>query len=161
MIAGVVVVLLLAMPLTIAEASALGKAAARGAAKSVSSSANKKLAQKLSQDMVRDRKTPVRVLNRDTRVFRYTHNSVRELKAGLRPGAHTTTKATPGRPMKAVDAQRKYGLPAKPTDRLTVSLPKGTPVKRNKALGGKPGVPEFNLPKGAPARTIQRDVRLR
>lgn len=98
MIVGMVLALLLSMPVATAEAGPIGKAAARGAAKSVSSSVNKKLAQKLSQDLLRDRKTAVRVLKRDTRVFRYTHNANNEIRTGLRPGSHTTIKATAGRP---------------------------------------------------------------
>ena len=158
---GLVLVVLLLTSLETVEASALGKAAARGAASSVAKSVNKGLTQKLSQDLVRDRKTVVCLLKRDSRVFRYTHNASSELRTGLRPGAHTTTKITPGRPLTAANAQSKYGLPTKPNSRLNLLLPKGTPYRTNKVLGGKPGVPEMSLPNGAAASTIEKNIHLR
>ena len=145
------------------EASAVGKAAARGAAKSVSKAVNKGLAQKLRRDLVRDRKTPARLLQRDRQVFRYTTKAQarREIRSGLRPGTHMTSRATAGRPLSSSSAQRRYGVPKRPQVRETIHLQKGVPVRSNRVVAGKPGIGETTSPKRIPAKSIQKIVSLK
>ena len=112
----------------------------------------------LRRDLVRDRRLPVSRLERPLTVHRYTTLSQarRELREGLAPGTHTTAHARPGRPPSPETAQRRYGLPRKPEARETISLPEGTPVRRGKALGGRPGVGEIITARRVPPEAIRR-----
>ena len=145
------------------EASAVGKAAARGAAKSVLKTANKGLAQKLRRDLLRDRKTPVRVLRHDRHVFRYATKAQarREIRSGLWPGTHMTSRATAGRPLSSSTAQRRFGIPKRPQVRETIHLQKGVPVRSNRVVAGKPGIGETTSPKRIPGQSIEKVVSLK
>ena len=44
-----------------------------------------------------------------------------------------------------VHAKDRYGLPRLPSTRVEVALPKGTPVKSGKVIGGEPGVGELKI----------------
>jgi hypothetical protein len=57
-----------------------------------------------------------------------------------------------------MSAQNRLGLPVRPEAREKVLLQRGTSVRFNKALGGKPGVGEITIVKPAP-KTVLRDVR--
>ena len=75
---------------------------------------------------------------------------------------HFTTRAVRGRPLSALSAQRRYGLPQTPTRRLTVMLGKGTPIKALKVHGGAPGVGEMvNVRRIAPSGTRVRVTPLK
>jgi hypothetical protein len=162
-IIGALVVLTVAMQSVPVDAGGLGKAVARGATKSASKAFNKGLAQKLRRDLLRDRKTPARVLKHDRHVFRYTTKAgaEREIRNGLRPGTHMTTKANAGRPLSAASAKQRFGLPKKPQVRETIHLSKGQPVRNNRALGGQRGVGETTSSKRIPSDSIEKVVPLR
>jgi hypothetical protein len=138
-----------------AEAGGLGKATARGTAKSI--------AKALRGDRLRDQATRVRPLPKDRTVFRYTtrERAQQELRQGIPAGRHLTARGTPGRPLSPTQAQRRYGLPQPPEARETVRLPKGQPVRPNKALGGAPGVGELTSPQRIPPAAVTTVVPLR
>lgn len=160
---GALAVTVLSMQSVPATGGGLGKAAARGATKSASKTLNKGLAQKLRRDLVRDRKTRVRLLHRDRHVFRFTSKkrAQQELRKGLRPATHMTSRAAPGRPPSSLQARSTYGLPRKPEVRERIHLKRGEPVRFNRALGGKPGKGEFTSPKRIPPQAIEEVVPLR
>jgi len=91
------------------------------------------------------RRALAKVLNAPRTVFRYVSAArARQVRMrGFDRMSHFTTRAARGRPLSAVHAQQRYGLPALPAKRLTVTLPKGTPVKTMKAHGGARGVGEL------------------
>lgn len=151
------------MQSAVVEGAGLGKAVARGATKSASKALNKGLVQKLRRDLLRDRKTRVRVLPRDRHVFRYTtkQRAQEELRKGIRPGTHMTSRATPGRPPSALRAQRTYGLRQKPQVREKIHLPRGLPVKFNRVLGGKRGKGEISSTVRLPRQTIEGVVPMK
>lgn len=60
--------------------------------------------------------------------------------------------------MSAQTVQERYGLPKLPQVRERILLKRGTSVKFNKALGGKPGVGELTIVKPA-SRTVLKNVR--
>ncbi len=162
-ITAMVLIAVFSLPPAATEAGGLGKAVARGATKSVSKSLNKGLAQTLRRDLLRDRKTPVRVLRHDRHVFRYTTKAQarREIRSGLRPGTHMTSRATAGRPLSSSSAQRRYGIPKRPQVRETIHLQKGVPVRSNRVVAGKPGIGETTSPKRIPAKSIEKVVSLK
>lgn len=83
-----------------------------------------------------------------------------ELKRGIKHGRHMTSRAYPGRPLKGASAQARYGLPQQPQVRMTVALPKGTMVRRNRALGGAPGVGEITPARRVDRRAVKKVVPL-
>jgi len=99
----------------------------------------------LRRDLLRDLALPTRRLKAPRTMHRYTtwERALRELQKGLPAGTHTTARARPGRPPSPETAQRRYGLPRKPEVRETIRLPKGTPVRHGKVLGGRRGVGEI------------------
>ncbi len=153
---------LLALGLTllplVAEGGSLGKAAARGAAKSAARALRGGSAQTFRRDLLRDQATRVRPLPKDRTVFRYTskERAGQELLKGIPPGSHMTSRGGPGRPLSAEKAQRRYGLPQKPEARETIRLPKGQPMRFNRALGGAAGVGEGSSPKRVPAEALKK-----
>lgn len=147
-----------------AHAGGVSKAVARGAAKSATRTIRKVPAKALfRRDLLRDRATPVRTLGRDRHVFRYTskRQAQQELRRGLRPGTHMTSRAVRGRPPSSIRARSTYGLPQKPDVRERIHLKRGQPVRLNRALGGKPGKAEFTSPKRIPPGAIEEVVPLR
>ncbi len=145
-----------------------GRAAVRGSATGLRASPPHGIrrppqGQLLRRDLARDRATRARPLDRERTVFRYTtRERVRiEARRGLSPGAHLTARATPGRPLGSLQAQRRYGLPARPEVRERVRVPKGHPVRPNRVLGGSRGVGELTSPKRLPPGAIAGVVPLR
>ncbi|MDI6755835.1 MAG: hypothetical protein QME78_15745 [Thermodesulfobacteriota bacterium] len=146
-----------------AEGGAAGKAAAR-AMKSHSLKAGHKVNPEiLRRDLMRDKATKVRALAAERRVFRYTtkDRARQELRKGIAPQSHMTSRAVRGRPLSPEMAQKKYGLPQHPQVRETIRLPKGQPVRTNKSLGGAPGVGEITSPKQIPPKAIEKVIPLR
>ena len=133
---------------------------ARSLARSLESRSAPSMSSILSRDLSRDRVTPPRILSRDRMVNRYTTlpRAKVEARKGLPAGTHLTSRVRPGRPLTALSAQSRLGLPVRPQARERVLLPQGTPVRFNKALGGKPGVGEITIVKPAP-KTVLWDVR--
>jgi len=146
-----------------AEAGSLGKAVFRGATKSASKTLRGSAARTLRRDFLRDRATRARPLFQNRRVFRYTTKAQarQELQRGIQPGSHMTAHATGGRPLSPTQAQSRYGLPQKPEVRETVRLPKGQPIRPNKAVGGAAGVGEFTSSRRVPPEAIEKVVPLR
>lgn len=140
-----------------------GRAAVGAAARSASRSAGAELRALLRRDLARDRTTVVTRLAAPRTVFRYTTRgrAAGELRRGIAPGAHLTSRAGPGRPPSVAAAQARYGLPAPPGARELVHLPRGTPVRFNRALGGRPGTGEISLASRILKGGIRRVVRLR
>ena len=146
-----------------AEGGSLGKAAARGAARSAARALRGTPAQTLRRDLLRDRATRVRPLPKDRTVFRYTSKdrAREELRKGIPPGSHMTSRGGPGRPLSPEHAQRRYGLPERPVVRETVRLPKGQPTRSNRSVGGAPGVGETTSSRPVAPEAIKKVTPLR
>jgi hypothetical protein len=141
-------VLLAAGQPAVAEAGALGRLFGRGATKAPIprgtpapyATAKAKPAQPknlFKQDLRNHRATPVRPLEKDRTVFRYTtKEQARQAQhKGLPPGSHMTARGGRGRPLTSDHAQSRYATPKKPDARITVHLDKGQPVRSNKVAG--------------------------
>jgi len=117
----------------------------------------------LRRDATRDASTRSVRLSRTRSVARYTTGTRARLEArgGIAAGSHFTARLRRGRPMSATNARRSLGLPHKPAVRESVVLPKGTPVRFNKALGGARGVGEIKVMRRVPRANIRQVVRLR
>jgi hypothetical protein len=140
----------------------VGKSAARRVLRGETRAAERQTASVLRRDLLRDHATASRVLAKERTAFRYTTKlqSERELRGGIRPGSHLTSRAYPGRPLKAESAQARYGLPRRPQVRMTIDLPKGTEVRTNRALGGAPGVGEVTIVRRTNPSAIRKVVPL-
>ena len=112
----------------------------------------------LARDLARDAVTPAKALPAGRTVQRFTsvQQAEREAQIGLSPGTHMTPGLRRGRPLSGDGAARRYGLLRQPTARETIVLPKGTPLRVNKALGGKAGVGELTSPRRVPSAAIVR-----
>lgn len=131
---------------TITEANP-AKAAARSAMKRT-----------LAKDAARDAATVARPLRRDLQVSRYTtrDQAASDAVKGLDPGKHLTGKTERLKPLSAVKATKRYGLPAKPQVRETWRVAKGTPVRRNTVMGGQKGATEITTPHRLPPKDLVR-----
>jgi hypothetical protein len=132
------------------------KAAARRLAATTAVRSNAVSNAALRRDAIRDHATPARPLAKERHVQRYTtrEQAAKELTRGIPPGRHMTAQASPGKPLHARAAQRRYGLPSRPEVRETIRLPQGQPVKSNKVVGGSPGVGEVTSTKRIPPGNI-------
>jgi hypothetical protein len=141
LLAGLLMIMTAMLPVA-AEGGSLARAAFREATKSTSRAFRGAAAKTLRRDLLRDRATRVRLISRNRTVFRYTTKAQarRELRKGVLPGRHMTSRATPGRPLSPGQAQRRYGLPRRSQVRETIRLPRGQPVRFNRAVGGVPGM---------------------
>jgi hypothetical protein len=121
------------------------------------------IANTLRRDLSRDHVTPPSILSRDRIVNRYTMlpRARVEVRRGLTSGTHLTSRVRPGRPLSANSAQKRLGLPNRPEAQEHVLLKRGTSVRFNKALGGKPGVGEITIVKQAPRTVVQSVRRIR
>lgn len=146
-----------------AGAGGLQSAIARGAARGSGRAAAKASTRVLQRDMVRDSATVARPLTRARTVFRFTtaDRARRELRAGIAPGIHMTSRAVRGRPLGAGQAQARYGLRHRPEVRETVRLPGGHPARVNRTVGGAPGFGEITSPKRVQPGAIERVTPLR
>jgi hypothetical protein len=106
--------------------------------------ARKPIRNVLKLDRLRDRTLPVKKLTEPRKVFRFTTNKQAQFyrHRGVASGTHFTAKAGPGRPLTAAHAKQRYGLPRMPSARVEVVLPRGTPVKSGKVIGGRPAFGE-------------------
>jgi hypothetical protein len=134
-----------------AEAGGISKAVAKAA-----------ISRTLARDAARDAATSVRSLPAARTVWRYTTitGARREATHGLPPGVHMTSRTAPGRMPTGATARERYGLPATPTARMTITLPKGLPVRHNKVVAGDRGVGEITTPKKLPPNAVLRVQRL-
>lgn len=127
-----------------------------GGKKAVVSSA---MARILARDAARDtaRMVEAKALQKSTKVWRYTSRDRAEsaLRRGLPPGTHFTSGVTRGRLPAATTAQKRYGLPINPEVRMTIQLPRGQQVIRNKVIGGAPGQGEIVIRDSLPAGSIR------
>ncbi len=144
------------------EAASPSKAVARAAARSLASRARTMMMRTLRKDLVNHRVAPIQFARPRT-VFRYTSRGVSKQEAlnGVPPFRHMTSTARPGRPLSALNAQRRFGLPQRPTARETVRIPSGQPIVLNKAQGGRAGVGEIVSPAPVRNRAITKVVPLR
>jgi len=141
----------------------IGKALARGAERNIAKSAERSWFSILRRDSLRDRTVrPGRLLS-NRPVFHYTSKAQARLEShtGIAKGSHLTSRSDAGRPLSGVLAQRRFGLPAVPSVRERVVLKKGTAVRLNKALGGKPGYGEIRLAQRVRPENIRNVVPLR
>ena len=83
-----------------------------------------------------------------------------ELRRGVPPMRHLTSRGGPGRPWSSATAARTLGLARKPAARLTIRVPKGQPVLLNRIPGGAPGRGELVSPKRIPPSAVNRLVVL-
>jgi hypothetical protein len=117
----------------------------------------------LRRDIERDRATAPRILERDRLVSRYTTMKRARIEAreGLAAGTHFTSRLRPGRPLSAEYARARYGLPIRPEVRERILLKRGTSVRMNKALGGKPGMGEITVVRPAPSTAVRAVRRIK
>lgn len=117
----------------------------------------------LERDAARDRATAARILKRDRVVARYTTKAraETEMREGLKVGTHMNSRLSAGRPLTALHAQRRYGLPVRPEVRERIVLMKGTKVRMNKAMGGQPGIGEITVTRRAPASVVREIQRVK
>lgn len=157
---GLALVLVLA-PVTLDAQAARG--VARGAARGAVRALPAPLARLLRKEAARDASTVARPLRSSRTVFRFTSakRAGQEQQRGLAAGTHMTSRGGPGRPLSASTAQRRYGLPTTPQVRETIVLPRGTPIRFNRAWLGRRGVGEATSPKALPPSAVRRVVRLR
>jgi hypothetical protein len=164
---------------SVAKAAAR-KAAHRSAAKSIGRRASKKITARkaarrsakktapkkdwkkiYARDLKRVRNSAPKPLQKDRTVRRYT--SMKDAKAarknGISTGTHMTAKVPKGRPVSANTAQQRYGLRKKPTARMTIQIPRGHAVKKNKVIGGKAGYGEITAAR-LPGKSIKRIERI-
>jgi hypothetical protein len=140
----------------------------RGAARSVDRSALRSLERGRLRDVTRrdllihNSTRPAPITN-PREVFRFTtrERAFTELRQGIAPNRHMTTHSSPGRPLSAESAMRRYGLPAKPDVRETIVIPSRQPIRSNKVVGGAPGVGEVTSPKLLPPEAIKKIVPVR
>lgn len=123
----------------------------------------KNVTRTLERDLKRDSATKAKRLSRGVTTFRYTTKAEakRELRSGITSGTHFTSKARPGRPLSPRAAQARYGLPRTPDVRMTVRLPEGSAVKRNRVIGGARGVGELTTANRADTKVIKKMVSLK
>jgi hypothetical protein len=116
-----------------------------------------------TREQARDNRTPAKPLERDTRVYRYT--SKREAatlqRDGIPPRTHMTSRGGAGHPPSANAAQRREGLQTRPEARVTINVPAGTLVKKNRVMGGEPGRGEMTATKRLPPSNVEKSVPLR
>jgi hypothetical protein len=117
----------------------------------------------LSRDAARDARIVAKPLAQRRTVYRYTtrDQALREVRRGLKPGTHTTSTGSRGRPLSASSAQARYGLPRTPEVRETVKLPAGQRVRIGKATGGARGVGEITSPDKVEPNAIKRVVPIK
>ncbi len=142
-----------------------GRAVVRAVSKAVSKSTAEKTAKApLSKDFkaifARDRKmhsvTPAKPAPRDRIVERYTtmKQAQHERKYGLAKDSHMTSRVHHGRPYSAETARNRLGIAGRVDAKETIRIPKGQPLRNNKALGGAPGVGETSSPKPLPKEAV-------
>lgn len=145
---------------------ALGRGAERSVLRSVGRSeakaAERATVRAFRKDAARDAKTAAKRLLRPKTVFRYVpaKTAKREMRLGIPARTHLTAAGGPGRPLGAGNAMRRYGLGRRPETRETVRLPKGFPVRFNRAVLGKPGVGEMTSPKSLARKAVIKSVPL-
>lgn len=155
--APVLMTLMVLLPST-ANAGGLGRAFERGAMRSLRGSAQRGAERGalrsgtrsfFRREHLRDLRTPSKPLARPRTVYRYVPapKARSEMRRGIAPGRHFTSRPAKGRPLGAARAQKAYGLPRKPGAVETVRIPAGHPVRFNKTLGGSPGRGELTSPK--------------
>jgi hypothetical protein len=95
----------------------------------------------LARDLDRDAASRLTRLPQARQVFKYTTKSdaKRMMAEGIPSGSHFTSVVKPGRPLSSSHAAERFGLDYKPSERLSVTIPKGAGVKLNKVVGGSPG----------------------
>ncbi len=108
-------------------------------------------------DKARDKALPVKPLENPKTVRRYT--SIKQAKIekanGIAPDTHMTAKEVgPGRPLSTTTAKDRYGLAKEPGAWMTVTIPKGQPVRQGKVINGLPGFGEITSTKCIPPENI-------
>jgi len=123
------------------------------AVSAVSRSAERRATAVLGRDLERDAASKALELQAPRRVFKYTTegDAKKIVEKGFVPGMHFTSKVNPGRPLTPARAAERYGLGYAPEERMTVTLPAGTSVKRNKVIGGAAGYGEVRIDQSLPA----------
>lgn len=139
-----------------ASKAAARKAATKKAVKVRSASTRKDYNKIEARDIARDNKTQAKPLEQNRTVYRYTskENAKAAQKKGLHANSHMTSGVSKGRPLTSEKAQKRFGLENPPDTRLTIKIPKGHPVKKNKVIGGEAGWGEITSPKKIPAKQV-------
>jgi hypothetical protein len=129
----------------------------------VGRAAAKKAASVLGRDLARDNAARTLRLGQERRVFKYMTDADTKMaqRFGFGSRTHFTPTAKPGRPLSGLEAQKRYGLGYRPARRLTVIVPRGTPVKPNKVIGGAPGYGELRVERPLPPESIVTGSKLR
>lgn len=111
-------------------------------------------------EKARDKKIPAKPLDRERVVNRYTSKKFakEEMRKGIPPNTHMTSRATRGRPLSPSEAKRRFGLKSEPQVRETIVLPKRQPVRTEKVMGGKRGVGGLTSTKPVPPSAIKKVI---
>jgi hypothetical protein len=127
--------------------------AARPSARALSRGASRWL----SQDRTMHRTTSALPLRKPATVRRYTSlgQAQAEARRGLAPNTHMTAPVRPGRPPSAAEAQRRFGLPRRPTAVETLRIPKGTPVRKGRVAAEQRRRWEWTSPRTIPPGAVQ------
>jgi hypothetical protein len=138
------------------ERAALSRAAVAGESREAT------LRSVFLKDTLRDRGTAVSVLRRPRTVFRYAAEEevIVAQRNGIAAGRHFTSRAGAGRPLSIRSASNTFGLLRQPSYRMTVTLPRGTSVKFNRVLGGRPGLGEIVNVRPLPKSNLDRVLPL-
>lgn len=142
----------------VATRATAGRALSRAAASGTETRALSTLA----RDLRNHRTGKVVKLPAGRTVSRYTTlaEGRAELRRGIPPMRHLTSRGGPGRPLNAANAKQVLGLQRKPGAVLKVHLPKGQPVILNRIPGGAPGRGELVSPRRIPPSAVKRLVPL-
>lgn len=110
-------------------------------------------------DKKRDKVLPITHLTSDRKVYKYyvkANQARREMRQGIPAGRHMTATGPgqTGRPIEGKTAWKRYGLQAKPEARSSISLPKGTPVRQGKVVGGQRGYGEITPQRRIPSKNV-------
>jgi len=97
------------------------------------------------RDLLNHERAHVKPVTNPREAFRFTtrEKSLSDLRNGIAPEHHMTATAGRGRPLSAESAMRRFGLLRKPEARETIVIPRGQPIRVNKAVGGAAGVGEI------------------
>jgi hypothetical protein len=111
----------------------------------------------MTWDQARDKTIPVKPLEKSRTVYRYTSMKQAKIEQanGISPNTHMTSREVgPGRPLSAVTAKGRYGLPNEPQAQLKIQIPAHQPIRNAKVVGGKAGYGEITSPKSIPSKSV-------
>ena len=163
LILAVLVAVFVTLFLPTASRAGVAGAAGRATMKSAARLSRAQWQKVLRADRVRDLRVAARPLKAPVTARRYTTigKAQAAIRGGFRPGAHFTAPVRAGRLPRGITAMKQYGLQKRPTAAVKVRLPKGTWVRRAKAIAGQPGRGEMTTVRFTPPAVIKKIARIR